>query len=209
MKINILYDLLSRLPIMKIFIWAICVLSVSTVSFSTHAQIISRPTAAQLDSFRMVRVAEKLFIHTDQTTYLTGETLWMSAYLVDASWHLPAHLSKVAYVELLSDSGKPALQAKVALQAGRGNGAMFLPASLASGHYLLRAYTRWMRNGEAAFFMNNRSPSSTRSRHSKPQLPPQNPIGTFGFSPRADSGSWAARAVWGSKCSILRAKAPS
>lgn len=91
-------------------------------------------------------------MHTDQSFYLTGEIIWFKLYYVDGAFHQPLDLSKVAYVELLDKDGKPALQTKIALSPDGGNGSLFLPASLSSGTYLLRAYTSWMKNFTADFF---------------------------------------------------------
>lgn len=104
------------------------------------------------DRYRRQSLTEKLFLHTDQSVYLTGETLWFKAYYVDGAFHKPLDLSKVAYVELLDKEQRSVLQAKVPLTAEGGNGTLFLPASLNAGTYVLRAYTRWMQNFSADYF---------------------------------------------------------
>ncbi|MEZ4777596.1 MAG: hypothetical protein R3D00_30760 [Bacteroidia bacterium] len=92
---------------------------------------------------------EKVFLHTDKSFYLTGEDLYFKAYLVNAADHRPSDLSKVIYVELVSD--KVYLQTRISAVEG-SNGSFFLPADLHSGKYVVRAYTRWMRNFDEAFF---------------------------------------------------------
>ena len=104
------------------------------------------------DSYRRQTLQEKLFVHTDQSFYLTGETMWYKIYYVDGSFHQPLDVSKVAYIELLDKEQKSVLQTKVTLGAGGGSGSLFLPSSLASGNYLMRAYTSWMKNFSADFF---------------------------------------------------------
>lgn len=90
---------------------------------------------------------EKVFIHTDQSFYLTGETIWFKVYCVDGSFHRPLAVSKVAYVEVMDGNHKPILQSKIELnEDGCGSGTLFLPVSISSGHYLVRAYTNWMKN---------------------------------------------------------------
>ena len=84
---------------------------------------------------------------------MTGDLVWFSIYNVDGSTHQPASLNKVLYVELLERStNKPVLQAKIALDKGKGNGSFQLPGSLPTGNYKLRAYTNWMKNGSAEYF---------------------------------------------------------
>ena len=104
------------------------------------------------DTYRRQALSEKLFVHTDQGFYLTGETMWFKIYYVDGSFHQPIDLSKVAYLEVLDQEGKAVLQTKVTLTSGGGNGTLFLPSSISSGTYRLRAYTNWMKNFSADYF---------------------------------------------------------
>ncbi|WP_332369296.1 hypothetical protein [Spirosoma telluris] len=108
------------------------------------------------DAYRRQALQEKLFVHTDQNFYLIGENLWFKVYYVDGSFHKPLDLSKVAYLELLDNEQKSVLQTKVSLASGGGNGSVFLPASLPSGTYRLRAYTNWMKNFSADYFFEKR-----------------------------------------------------
>ena len=96
---------------------------------------------------------EKIFVHTDKEFYLAGEILWFKLYVVDAASHRQIDLSKIAYVEVISNDQHPALQAKIALDDGLGNGSFQLPFSIHSGNYIFRAYTRWMINaGPEVYF---------------------------------------------------------
>src|SRR5665213_1528126 len=89
---------------------------------------------------------EKIFIHTDRTFYLCGEIIWFKAYLVNSLNNEPLSLSKVLYIEVLDKTSQPVLQEKIAMRNGAGSGSFFLPFSIASGNYELRAYTNWMKN---------------------------------------------------------------
>lgn len=106
----------------------------------------------QLDQYRQKTLQEKLFVHTDRNFYLAGEIIWFKLYAVDASYHKPLNLSKVAYVELLDTDNKPLLQAKIAMKDGSGNGSFYLPANIPSGNCKLRAYTNWMKNYGGDYF---------------------------------------------------------
>lgn len=109
--------------------------------------------ASELDSYRTQHIQEKIFVHTDKEFYLAGEICWFKLYLVDASLHHPLGLSKVAYLEWLDKDNRPVLQAKIGLRDGHGDGSVYLPLTLRSGHYKLRAYTSWMKNvGVDGFF---------------------------------------------------------
>ena len=99
-----------------------------------------------LDAYRRQHLQEKIFVHTDKDFYLSGEICWYKLYVVDAVSHRPLDLSKVAYLEWLDKDNKPVLQAKAGLAAGHGDGSLYLPLTLRSGHYTLRAYTAFMKN---------------------------------------------------------------
>ncbi|HRH58938.1 MAG TPA: hypothetical protein PL045_00070, partial [Chitinophagaceae bacterium] len=95
---------------------------------------------------------EKVFVHTDKTFYLAGENIWFKVYCMDAFFHKPSPISKIVYVEIISKEDKPLLQAKIALDSGSGTGSFILPSFAASGNYMLRAYTSFMKNGDADFY---------------------------------------------------------
>jgi hypothetical protein len=108
---------------------------------------------SDLESYRAKHIQEKIFVHTDKEFYLAGEICWFKLYLVDASLHQPLDLSKVAYLEWLDKDNRPVLQTKIGLRDGHGDGSVYLPLTLRSGHYKLRAYTSWMKNfGADGFF---------------------------------------------------------
>ena len=131
-----------------------------------HAQsVIQR----DFDAYQRQALTEKIFAHTDRETYLTGETIWFSLYVVDGFVHRPLDLSKTAYVEVLDQNKRPLLQAKIQLRNGRGSGSLNIP-DVVSATYTLRAYTRWMRNfGPDYFFekelviINGSRPNADRS----------------------------------------------
>lgn len=99
--------------------------------------------------------AESVYLHTDREAYLTGEILWFKAYVMSKD-HKLSDISKVLYIELIDKDQHPVIQAKISLKQGIGNGSLFLPVSLASANYQLRAYTTLMQNsGPGAFFQKN------------------------------------------------------
>ncbi len=107
---------------------------------------------AHWTTYRNTHITEKVFVHTDKDYYFSGELCWFKCYDVSATNLRPLDLSKVAYVEVLDVANKPVLQAKVALKGGSGSGSFYLPFTLESGTYQLRAYTNWMKNQPAEYF---------------------------------------------------------
>jgi hypothetical protein len=108
--------------------------------------------ARQLRQHYRHTLTEQLFLHLDRPAYAAGETLWFKAYAVDGTFHRPLAMSKVAYVEVLDAAQRPVLQTKVALAQATGQGSLELPAGLATGRYVVRAYTNWMKNAGPAFY---------------------------------------------------------
>lgn len=121
-------------------------------SWNSFAQREEHPARVQLENYRQTNLQEKVFVHTDRNFYLTGDHLWLKIYVVDASFNKPLNLSKVVYVEVLDDQDQAVLSAKVGIENAMGHTALFLPATLNSGNYTLRAYTRWMKNYSPDFF---------------------------------------------------------
>lgn len=95
---------------------------------------------------------EKLFLHCDRKIYLTGETIWFKGYCFHGTFNLPVDVSKVMYIEILNDQNKSILSEKVRLSGGTGHGSIYIPRSIQTGTYYLRAYTRWMINFDPEYY---------------------------------------------------------
>ena len=106
----------------------------------------------QFNNYQTGAMQEKIFVHTDKTFYLAGETVWFKIYAVDASFHKPAAMSSITYIEILSKDLKPVVQSKISMVNGNGAGSVILPGFLATGNYVLRAYTNWMKNFSPDFY---------------------------------------------------------
>ncbi len=100
------------------------------------------------DSYHAKFPQEKIYLHTDRSSYWSGDNIWFKAYLKDSP--IP---DCNLYVELLNSSGK-VIQKKMYLSLdGLANGDFHLKDTLSSGVYQIRAYTNWMRNfDEQGFF---------------------------------------------------------
>ena len=100
-----------------------------------------------LERSSVSQVQEKVYVHTDNTCYFVGDTLWYKAYVVRADDLRPTDMSRLLYVELLSPDGLLVeRQTVVVSDSGYTCGQFELKDSLYSGYYELRAYTRWMLN---------------------------------------------------------------
>jgi len=89
---------------------------------------------------------EKLYLHTDKNSYLQGDTIWYKLYLTDALYHMPSLKSGVAYIELINANKKILQRYALHVTNGMAWGQFSTDSLLETGRYMLRAYTRWMRN---------------------------------------------------------------
>jgi len=89
---------------------------------------------------------EKIYLHTDRSTYYTGDDVWFKAYLIDALDHSLTNHSRNLHVELISPALKIISNRIIRLDSGLGNGDFKLPPDISSGKYKIRAYTNYMRN---------------------------------------------------------------
>lgn len=93
---------------------------------------------------------EQIYVQLNQELFLSGDTLWAGIQVLEAQTGRPSQLSNVAYFEIWAD-GSAIVRQRVILDRSAAMAAISLPADLRSGTYLVRAYTRWMRN-EGMFF---------------------------------------------------------
>ena len=100
-----------------------------------------------LEESSLSQIQEKVYIHTDNTCYFVGDTLWYKAYVVRADNLQPTDMSRILYVELLSPDGLLVERQNIIISSeGHTCGQFVLEDSLYSGYYELRAYTRWQLN---------------------------------------------------------------
>ncbi|RFP65450.1 hypothetical protein D0N36_09290 [Hymenobacter lapidiphilus] len=114
--------------------------------------------ARRLAEFYTSTKPETSYLHLDQAAYVAGETLWLKAYLLNASSHQPDLLSKVLYVDVIAPDRRVLFKRTLALTDGLAAGDIVLPDTLRSGVYTLRAYTSWMRNSDEGPFFTRRIP---------------------------------------------------
>src|SRR5688572_522439 len=113
------------------------------------------PQQTVFDKFKFFEnktIQEKLFLHSDKEFYIAGEILWFKIYYANGITHQPLQLSKVAYVEVLSEKNESVLQAKISLNPEDSKGSFYIPPSLKTGNYVIRAYTNWMKNFGSEYF---------------------------------------------------------
>ncbi|NJM25974.1 MAG: hypothetical protein HC859_11305, partial [Bacteroidia bacterium] len=129
---------------------ALAVFTGISQSFAQTAELNELKQA--FEKYKQTVLQEKIYLHTDREFYVAGEYMWFKVYAVDASLHRPLDVSHVCYVEVLDRANTVVAQAKVALDHGTGTGSLFLPATVDTDNFTVRAYTRWMKNFDPAYY---------------------------------------------------------
>jgi len=109
-------------------------------------------TLAKFERYYQQTPLEKAYLHTDKEVYSYGETVWFSAYLLDAFSHQYSGISKLLYVELVGPDNSVLSTLPIEISNGIGKGDFLLPDSLQEGIYKIRAYTNYMRNFDRDYF---------------------------------------------------------
>lgn len=137
---------------MKHILISLLAISCSIVSYGQVLSVDS--LISRMERQAILYPSEKVYLHTDRSSYIAGDTVWMKAYVVDGITNIPAKRSRYVYVAL-QDPFKDNVS-KVCLRAdedGFIHGNIVLPEELPRGEYMLCAYTRYMENGgEESFF---------------------------------------------------------
>ncbi|MFN7043805.1 MAG: hypothetical protein ACK4M1_01300 [Flavobacterium sp.] len=90
--------------------------------------------------------SETIFLHTNETTFVTGETLLYKIYCLNANTNELSKISKIAYVEIIDNYGTSISRNKITLNNSTGTNEIFINTSFNTGNYKLIAYTNWMLN---------------------------------------------------------------
>lgn len=117
-----------------------------------HLQIITAQPNFSSSDKQTIYSDETLFISTNASTFVTGETLYYKINCLKLSNKMPSSVSKIAYIELVGNDKKSVFKSKVYLENAIGQGDYFVPSTIKSGNYKLIAYTNWMLNQEVTPF---------------------------------------------------------
>jgi hypothetical protein len=92
---------------------------------------------------------EKIYIHYDKNSYVTGDTVWFKAYLFTGSKRSRA--GKNFYLELLDNSGKVLNRLTAPIFESTASGNIVLPTDTAVHAVYCRAYTEVMLKTDSSF----------------------------------------------------------
>jgi hypothetical protein len=98
------------------------------------------------------QISEQVRVFADRSIYAVDEDIhFVADYsakgpIGDQTW------SSILYVELIAPTGKPMVQGKFHISDGEAAGTLHIPGESITGVYVLKCYTRWMRNSGPASF---------------------------------------------------------
>ena len=90
--------------------------------------------------------SESIFVHTNETTFVTGESILYKIYCLNNNTNQLSSISKIAYIELIDSTGTSIHRSKISLNNGVGNNEIFINTNYNTGNYKLISYTNWMQN---------------------------------------------------------------
>jgi len=96
----------------------------------------------------------KVYVHTDRSTYALEDTVWFKTYMIDATHHLPSDDSKVVYVDLVNSNGIKVSGRKLYTEDMSAASDFFIERGWNPGRYKLRAYTKYMLNNDQEYIHN-------------------------------------------------------
>lgn len=92
------------------------------------------------------RLRERPFVHVDRYAYYPGDKIWFSVFMNYGSMAMRDSLSKLLTVDLTDDQGNVVDSKICKLKDGVSAGSLWLPDTLRTATYYLRAYTNWSLN---------------------------------------------------------------
>ncbi len=89
---------------------------------------------------------ECVYLQTDRSKYETGDILWFSAYITQELGNRSDSPSKDLFISLIDGDSLEVVHMLFPISNSKSSGSIDIPEQLAPGHYLLVAYTSWMKN---------------------------------------------------------------
>ena len=125
--------------------------------FLAHSSMFAQETAMQealvssYDSY--ARLPQEIaYLHTNKTTFLQGEQLGFSAYILDKHSKTLSTTASNLYVTLSDNKNHVLKKQLLKITGGSTYGSFALDSLVGSGSYILKAYTNWMNNFETPNF---------------------------------------------------------
>jgi hypothetical protein len=89
---------------------------------------------------------EVAYCHLNKSTFIKGEMIGFSGYVLDKDSKVPSESTKNLYCVITDASNKVVKSKLVKVDNGFTNNVFTVDSLFSSGHYTFKAYTNWMRN---------------------------------------------------------------
>lgn len=106
----------------------------------------------QIEKYTSRSNLQKVYLKTDKEKYMSGETIWLKAYLLNALTLKPNAESNEIYVDLIGKNNEVLQNIVLKNNNGFAVGDIVLNDSLPEGNYQIVAYSNWMKNFDEAYF---------------------------------------------------------
>lgn len=89
---------------------------------------------------------EVVYVHLNKSTYIKGESIGFTAYVLDKKDKKPSLVTTNLYVSIEDDKNNVLQKKLLKVENGVASNIIELDSSFTSGYYTFKAYTNWMRN---------------------------------------------------------------
>jgi hypothetical protein len=89
---------------------------------------------------------EVIYLHLNKSTYIKGESVGFTAYVLDKKDKMPSLLTTNLYVSIEDMDQIPIVQQLLKVENGVASNVFDIDDNFSTGSYLVKAYTNWSRN---------------------------------------------------------------
>jgi MG2 domain/TonB-dependent Receptor Plug Domain len=130
----------AKLTVAAMFLFSSCSLYSQQVSLNSLDSL----SGALVSRIRNQK-AERSYISTDRSIYKAGEAVWFRVFLLNVATQKISRQNQPVFVECINEKNIPVSQLILHGGIQQPNGRFFLPDSISTGYYWIRAYTSNMR----------------------------------------------------------------
>ncbi|MDO3694773.1 Plug domain-containing protein [Wenyingzhuangia sp. chi5] len=130
---------------MKKLLLLICI-SFCALSFTIYQTNFLNLIEKKLNDYSKNHYPEKVYIQTDKPFYALDDDLWFTSYLVNGITHQKTNKSNILHVELINPKDSIVAKRTLFVENISVAGDFKIENNWATGKYLLRGYTTYMKN---------------------------------------------------------------
>lgn len=105
----------------------------------------------KLDNHNKSFPEDRVYVQLDKPLYKPGETIWLSAFIRNATDMKASDKSDILYVELIDPKGNVAQKHQLIAHKGKTSADFLLDENVMGGIYKVKAYTNWQKNANDFF----------------------------------------------------------